>query len=400
MRFLIYEIPAEATYCTRNNFLHAFPLNNNGYDFDKLMNGIQVVDTRMTLEDLKRIENKQYPLHLKRLFDVKDMQLSSRGARALCSISIFRQEHERSTTDKRFEAYLTGLKEKIEFHRFYPDQKLRVYIGDNIWDLLHKEKVLEAKDVDFVRMEVSSEYTEIGTFWRFLAFEDYDYEYVYINETDGHGQLIDGEWIVETNENGKQIGHAGISVDFLNRSIRPNDEIMDFCCRILPIPTPEMIGESIPEDYPLLFYVKDDRLSDPLFMLRLSEYIQIATPTLIRGPNKLPFSDIRKIFYEHFLRSDEQLVYHPESNLWTNLRERHPNLNYRYIDDQWQFHLTKLCRFRFIISPNDFAQMKQQFNRYGENWFLKRLIEDLIDDGNLFLAAEHTKDDAPPLCFS
>ena len=381
MKFLIDKIPSGATYCRRSDFLHAFPTGNDTYDINRLLNGIQVVDTRLTVVDLERIENQSFPACLESLFEIKDVQECGGDAEALCAVSIFKMHTDKSTTEKTFEVYLDGLKEKIAYFReWHPFQKLRVYVGNNIWDILHKEKVFEAKNADFIRMECSSEYTEIGTFWRFLAIDDYDYEYVYINETDGHGRFIDGEWQVDI-DLGRQKGHAGAPVEVLAKSV----ESMNFSCHILPTVAPEMREGAVPEDFPLLFWANDYRLSDPLFLHRISEYVQMATPTLVRGPDRLPFTDIRKIFCNHFSKGDERLIYHPESNLWTNIRERHPNLNFRYIDDHWLFHLTKILRVKHTIRTEEFPMLNHQFNKCGDNWFVKRLFDDLIEDDNVFV---------------
>ena len=254
MQFLIDEIPSGATYCRRNDFLHAFPTGNDTYDIDRLMNGIQIIDTRLTLDEIATIETRSYPACLESFFDIKDIQESKRSGKALCSVSIFKMVDEKSTTDKSFEVYLNGLKEKIAYFReYHPEQKLRVYAGDSVWNLLHKEGILEADDVDFVRMACSSEYTEIGIFWRFLAFNDYGYEYVYINETDGHGRLVDGEWRVDT-DLGKQKGHAGAPLQVLAESLHINGETTDFSCQILPTIAPEIREGSVPEDFPFLFW--------------------------------------------------------------------------------------------------------------------------------------------------
>ena len=108
MQFLIDEIPSGATYCRRNDFLHAFPTGNDTYDIDRLMNGIQIVDTRLTQVDLEKIEHRSFPACLESLLDIKDFQESKRRGEALCSVSIFKMNAEKSTTDKSFEVYLNG----------------------------------------------------------------------------------------------------------------------------------------------------------------------------------------------------------------------------------------------------------------------------------------------------
>ena len=375
--FLISEVPDGAEFCGRGEFLHAFPLGSDQFDIDRLLNGLQIVDTRLTTEDLRTIEQVEPRPEYSRFFEIKDKQDSAKRGEALCSLSLFKMDAERGTTGKTFDAYLDGLKAKIlHFRHESPNQKLRVYIGDSAWDEVHKAGCLEADDVDFVRMKESSRRSEIGTFWRFLAFDDYDYLFVYMSETDGHGKLVDGEWVVD------ERGHWGCDLAFLEDGISGD---MHMATKILPTPAPETRKNSIPEDFPLLFWVEDYRLSDPLFMHRLSEYIQSATPEMLRGPERLPFQDISRILCHHLARGNERILYHPESNLWTNIRERQPNLNFRYIDDQWLFHLTKVLRVKHWIGPGDLSGCYSTFQRYGDNWFFKRLCDGLIADGNLIL---------------
>ena len=377
MQFLINEVPDGAEYCRRSDFLHAFPLGDDQFDMDRLLNGVQVVDTRLTESDLETIDQSEPRPEYARFFEIVDRQDSKKRGEALCSITIFKLNQEIGTTGKTFDVYLNGLKAKIHYFRHEsPNQKLRVYAGYNTWDILHGEGILEADDVDFVRMKDSSAWTEIGTFWRFLAFDDYDYPFVYISETDGHGKFVDGKWTVDKK------GHWGCNLEFLEAGVAGD---MHMATKILPTPAPETREGSIPEAFPLFFWVEDYRLSDSLFMHRLSEYTQSATPEMLRGPKRLPFSSIAKILCHHFARGDERIIYHPESNLWTNIRERHPNLNFRYIDDHWLFHLTKILRVKYVIHTDEFIELNYQFERYGENWFVKRLFDDLVGNDNLFV---------------
>lgn len=379
--FLITEVPHDAEFCTRQEFLHAFPLGDDQFDIDRLLNGLQVVDTRLTEDDLRVIEETPPRSEHSRFFEIKDIQESPKRGEALCSLSLFKMDAERGTTGKTFDVYLDGLKQKIHhFRHESPNQKLRVYIGDSAWDEVHRAGCFEAADVDFVRMKESSRRTEIGTLWRFLAFDDYDYPFVYISETDGHGKFVDDEWVVD------EKGHWGCTLPFLETGTSGG---MHMATKILPMPAPETRKNSIPEDFPFLFWVEDYRLSDPLFIHRLSEYIQSATPEMLRGPKRLPFSDISRILCHHLARGDERILYHPESNLWTNIRERQPNLNFRYIDDQWLFHLTKVLRVKHWINPGDLGGCYSGFRRYGENWFFKRLCDALVADGNMILVGSN-----------
>ena len=372
MKFLIPRVPDGAEYCPRSQFVRVF-LN----DLDRLLAGIQVVDTRLNPEDLHRLVYQPPRPELAALFEIKDMLQSPKGGDALACMSLFKMDRDESFTGKPFEVYVDGLKRWIPFYRReFPCYKLRVYVGDSAWETLYQEKILENQDVDFVRMRDSSPHTEIGTFWRFLGFDDYNYPYVYILEIDGRCVVKNGEWVCTPSR-----ASSGRVERF--RSALGEDDSIDMMSPILPSPPGETRLASITKDYPLLFWVDDYRLSDPLFLHRLTEYFQSVSPAIIRGPRRIPFS-FRDIFCHHFARSDERILYHPEFHLWTNIRERHPNLNFRYIDDHWLFHLTKVIRIRHLIHSKALARLAPIFKRYGENWFFKRICDDLIADGNTF----------------
>ena len=379
-KFLIDRVPEGAVYCGRDDFLHAFPLGDDKFDIDRLLNGVQVIDTRLTYKDLATIDKIQDERpELASLFAIEDKIESRQRGEVLNSFSLFKMRGERSTTNKTFSAYVDGLKRWIALFENI-DQNMRIYVGSTAWEVLHNEGMLKARHVDFYRMRDSSEYTEIGAFWRFLAFDDYDYEYVCIRESDGDGKLIDGDW---------EIADDSIAVQKLN-ALEHLNRGAHFSSEILPTIAPETRTGAIPESFPLFFWADDNRLSVPLFMYRLSEYVQTTSPQLIRGPKRLPFLSIVSIFCSHFARGDERIIYHPESNLWTNIRERHPNLNFRYIDEHWIFHLTRIINVCFHMRQGYLPSvLYREFERCGNDWFFKRLFDQLIDEGNFFVEKDY-----------
>ena len=371
-RFLTDEFPEDAVYTTRSKFI-------NEVDETTLVNTVQMVDPRFTSEDIARIEKSDPPPELARLFEIQDKIESNKRAECLHSFSLFKMEVEdrRSTTGKRFEDYVDGLIAWINFFERHQQHKMRVYVGNSAWDILHQKGVLNTKSADFYRMRDSSTHTETGTFWRFLAFDDYDYDFVWIRETDANGEIVNGEW---------QMNPKEINTEQYD-NYRKNLHGHRFCFRsdVLGNVPPEKREGSIPQAYPLFFWADDYRLSNPLFVYRLSEYIQTSTPTLMRGPKRLPFSDISKIFCEFFRWNSERIIC--REGVWTNVRERHPNLNFRYIDEHWLFLLTKVVpvnwEFRFGL-----VETGLQRERYGNDWFLQRLCDDLCTDGNTFTHPE------------
>ena len=367
--FFIDEIPSGAEYYPPGMFFRYFVPDRDG----EFLAHLQFLDKRVTWKDLGDWTINVPPSHLSESFAIKDTQLSGKGGEALCSLCIFRMEVDELHTGKEFQVYVDGLKFWIKvFRNARKEQKLRVYVGDSAWDDLHRQGVLEAREVDFVRMKMSSSYTEVGVLWRCLAFDDYDYAYVYLEETDGHGSWVDGKW---------KIGEAQrYDREVLWTQLRTPLEakLADMYCHVL-LPVPVEEGNDfypVDDDMPLMFWANDVRLSEPLFLYRLSEYMQTFSVPFVRGPRRLPFS-FERMLIAHFERGTSQIVYHPLLNGWTHLRERHPNLNFRYIDDQWLFHLTKVMKVNIGLPGADLMASDKSFQRFGESWFVKRLYDHL-----------------------
>lgn len=384
--FFIDKLPVNAEYCQRGDFFREFVPGRE----DEFIYGLQVLDTRVTEKDLVRWGYESPREELARLFEIKDFQESKKSGEALCSLSLFKMAGKLSTTFKTFDVYLDGLRMWIEFFRHErKEQKLRVYVGDQVWDILHKEKILEATDVDFVRMAISSLYTEIGMLWRFLAFDDYRYPYVYIEETDGPVEQRNGKWTLVDNPNPN-----AYTFDRFETKTKIDNEVAHFGTEILCLPPPEDRTDSFPQDCPLMFWVDDSRLSDPLFIHRLSEYVQCVTPTLIRSPRRLPFS-MTAMLCSHFDCEEQRVVYHESLNLWTTLRERQSNLNYRYIDHHWLFNLTKILSVKMFFSELHIIDAYPYIQKHGDNWFVKRIYDNLIADGNTLQMLEKDRFGSP-----
>ena len=377
--FFINKIPEGAEHYSRDQFFNYFVPGKE----EQFLPEIQVVDTRVTAEDLTDWATTPAPSHLSEMFEIKDIQESSDSADALCSLSLFKMEVDKLHTGKSFQVYLDGLKEWIEVFRARRHaQKLRVYVGNSAWDDLYAQNVLSAKHVDFVRMSQSSCFTEIGVLWRFLAFDDYNYEYVYIEETDGHGDWVNGEW--------KREPPRYLGLRIMRECLSTPTGSAHFYGQLVPQPPLEFLGKAYPQgEFPFFFWVDDSRLSEPLFICRLSEYVRGAS--LVRGPIRLPFR-MARMLAAHFQRGTECILYHPTINGFCNVRERHSNLNFRYIDDHWLFHLTKVLSVNFLLEGVHLTACLSCAARYGESWFVKRIYDNLIDDGNLFFRVQHSSD--------
>ena len=391
--FFIDKIPSGAEYYPRGEFFRQFVPNR----VEEFLSELQVLDTRVTCEDLVNWKRTDAAVDLTECFAVKDIQESNKRGEALCSLCIFKMEVDELHTGKTFQDFVDGVKFWIEvFRDSRKAQTLRVYVGDSAWDELHQQGVLAAKDVNFVRMSHSSIKSEIGVFWRYLAFDDYDYEYVYIDETDGEGEFVDGKWMRAEDKI-----KSGFLYDrkAIERRLETPKGFADFSTPVLPVPPVEIDQGLLPNmGIPLFFVSEDYRLSDPWFIYRLSEYVQTGSPLLTRGPNQLPFS-MARMLAAHFERGTERILYHPSINAWCNVRERHPNLNYRYTDDQWLFHLTKVLKINMKIGGLELLKCYADQKRFGDAFFIKRIYDALERDGN-YLFIPGKKEEGNPFNFS
>ena len=369
--FFLDKLPANADYCSVGHFFNQCVPERMA----EFLGDIQVLDTRVTEENLRQWTYEPPRQEFARFFEIKDFQESKTDAEVLLSLSLFKMAGERSTTGKTFDVYLSGLQNWIEFLRAErPEIKLRVYVGHSAWDILHHEKILEATDVDFVRMASSSSYSEVGTFWRFLAFDDYRYPYVCIDDTD-----------FAEHRSTAQINNE---LKGLKRNTAVDDGFTHFGGWLVVFSNKHEEQEGVfPQEFSLFFWSDDNRLCEPLFIYRLSEHIQLSSIRLTRSPFRLPFKMI-PMLCSHLARYENRVIYHPARNIWTSIRERHPNLQFRYVDEHWLFHLTKVVKVKIITLSHCLLEYYPHLQRYGKGWFVKRICDNLIADGNLFCMQE------------
>lgn len=342
-RFFIDTIPKDAEWCDRDDFIKWCSPH---------WEDVYFLDPRWSLADVSN--HKSIASHY---FEIKDMQESQNRREVLCSVCIFKMHDDFAKPVKPFALYLDGLKKLIHTVRTkHADQKLRVYVGDSAWDDLQKEGIFKSSDVDFVRMKMSSSRTGIGEFWRFLAFDDYDYPIVQIAETDVHHSdriwplSLLHEWAVFT----------GASDMFFN-----------FKASLL-VDTP-LDGSLLSHIY-TGFYDTDEYQLYPF-----SLYIRAVTSHLIRFAHKLPFSmvDVLSMYLD---RKSHIFAYQSSSNISIRLQEKTYSL--KYMDDQWLFYLTKILNVFFVVCPWRVSKIREGHSKFGDNWFLKRLLDDLAADNN------------------
>ena len=176
--FFISHIPDKAEYVRRSEFTGQIS------DVQEFLDHVQVVDVRWDSTPVREPSPE-----IAKLFRIKDMQLSKVEGDVLCGITIFKMSVDKKDEGQNpdfYDWFLRGLHYRVEQFKTidYKRQKLQVYVADDVWDILHKEGILQANHVNFIRMATSSDKTYFGQVWRNLVHTELEYPYTYIDDTD------------------------------------------------------------------------------------------------------------------------------------------------------------------------------------------------------------------------
>ena len=285
-----------------------------------------------------------------------------------------------------FSDYLDGLRNRIHHYReVQPEQKLRVYVGDDTWDILHKEKILEADDVDFIRMAISGESSIIGLLWRLLAFDDYDYEYVYVEDSDDRTSLL---------PDGKRISLKPLLVtkDILERRMSvPGGHRPVHVAAALSLSAKDKHGDFfIPVDVD----ISRSNVPTPIKQIYAPHtYYEGAILTMTRGSKRLPVRSIVPVLCECLNRQTTYFVYHNPTNHWTAFNAVCTPLQDTAMDENWLFYMSKLMDIKMWIRPDSMVYVENIFKKYGENNFFQRIHEQMMMDGNILTCGDQGVDD-------
>ena len=348
-RFFIDSIPDSAEYIPNDDFRGAL---------DKWSNEVMCLDTRLTHSEARSLNPD--PLYAN-FFEIEDRLCGQRKTQVLLSLSLYNINPASSVSGKRFDVYLDGLKQWIAYmkSKYGQHESLRVYVGNDCWDILHREGVFENTDFDFIRMRATSKYTYTGTWWRYLAFDDYDYDYVYIDETDGHGYMMDGNWVIDGQIRGRPI-----------QSFEKLPSDIHFSTSILRPPRDALAG---------VYTAKRD----------LSYYMRLVTPHLVRCKSQLPFA-MKDLLSWHLSHFSDTLLYLPTQNLWSRF-VRGSNIRHAR-DGHFLFPISAITKSILRLACDSYEKLNQLSLIHTANWFYKRLYDDLRSDGNTIVAyAEYDK---------
>ena len=347
--FLIGSIPEDAEYADNNTFIE---MTKEHFDLNW-----QIEDPAWSDAELQRINNTPPDRKWADYFEIKDVQMSPVDCEILCSICIFKRDVE--VGHGTFPFYVKVLKEKIEqfAQSDHANQKLRVYVGNSAWDTLHTEKILQNKDVDFVRMRSSSSHSILGMQWRILAYDDYDYSYVYLNDTH---HVPKGEYN---------------DVEFKEKVL--TDSLLDTFHFAL-VTDPPMRDPHL-ELYNIAYYNKPPGFrSHYFYVMELNNYLNFNDLKIVRGPMRLPFSDVVRIIAASYERRlNPYTVYDPRYSVWTELGQLPFFLEWTNGLGYWIFFLRRHIKiwYRYI---EDYHRLLNELNA---NHFLKRLHNQEIENG-------------------
>ena len=386
--FLIQQIPPNAKYVDQYNLVEAYPTgakNDDGmdqFDMPQLLNEIQVVDPRIKAAELEGLQSPNPSVSS--LFDVEDMQLSSKGADALCSFSLFKGEggvaENKLVYGRTWRDYVDGLRHWIDFYKEnFPNQKIRVYVANDMWDELHKQGILQSKDVDFIKMVHSDNGTLVGILWRYLALDDYNFEYVYAEDIDANGAFKDNykfihRWQIKNSIQGleKRLHrpYGGPAQLAQPVAVRPNE--------FVNYPVSDASYNRSPE---LLFFLHSDK--GRVLTHDIGTFCMSWGNWMVRGPRKLPCSIIPLICRD-FLRDPTLQIYNPSKAHWSRFYQSERVLVSYGPDDVFPFYLTRILDIKYSLFQNRVEVLQAIYKFYGEDCFLLRLYKQLVEEGTYF----------------
>ena len=374
--FFIDKLPSDASYCMRREFRDIHGRSSKGYR--QVLNEFQAVDPRLTESDVRRVESLPIPPEFASYFQIKDIHEATEGGNeALCSVSFYNPVFEMTGNEwdsyiKKFQTYTDGLQILIDvYKKVLPGQTIRVYVGDNVWDELYKQGFFDAKQVEFIRMEHDSRRTYLGSLWRFLAIDDFDYEYMYVTDVD---ETWENRMILDTQELSYRLEKGTSSQVHIASAV--TFTIEQNCFNEDPNWS----------EIPVFFDVRVP-MRDSSMMARLSNYCLLNACTFTRGPRQLPFTSIVP-FLCHFLqKSDDIVLYHPPTNQWTSFLTIPHHHDYNQMDEHWLFPLCRVLDVKHWIPnlSNVMSMVDRVKNWYGEDCFVNRMCCQMIREGNYFL---------------
>ena len=350
--FFIEKIPETADY-----YLPPIFLNENLGDIEGLTDRIQVVDRRFNEVLPPLTSSVQFGTSI---FEIEDKIESRPISPVLCSTSIFKSCF-RASNEERWRGYIQELQDKIEYFETTPFQQLRVYVGNSMWSDLDKAGVLKSKNVDFIKMKESSTGWNIANVWRVMALTDYSYDYVYFDDV--HVQAP--QRICRVTFEIIQGVFADTDVSIVSALVTPPTQYHTFLI-VLPF---DFISD-----------IKHHFYQPILQIVPIDAFLKTMIFDWYRGPRELPSMNLPFILLSCLNQHPLTEVYDPELNGWTYLQPLVQTYQDGDISEKIMFYLSKLVKSRLWFFDEDFSWYLEGYKKSGDDFFWKRLIEDINCD--------------------
>ena len=348
--FFILRIPDSAEYTITPRF---FTCHSKRYP-DLFANTLQVVDPRFDANFVNPFPSHQFD---KSILEVEDAIISKPVSPILCSTSIFKSIHQMRTA-RWWEKYVNDIKEKIELYSSDDRFQLRIYVGNSMWPSLDEAGLLSSPNVDFIKMKDSSSGWNIGNMWRILALTNYSYDYVFFDDVHFRKTLDE-------------------RYDVINQVFTNTD-------------APIAAGLVSPPTRYLTFLIKSpqsfwDDMSSHFYlpiveMFPIESFLKTLIFSLYRGPEKLPFTDFPSIIMDCLNKNPLTRIYDLVSNRWTYMQSYCQMYQEADSAEKIMFFLSKVVKMKLSIRKKDLEWYKQGYKEFGDNFFWKRLIEQVNCD--------------------
>ena len=317
-------------------------------------NTLRVVDSRFDANFVNPFPSHQFD---KSILEVEDAIISKPVSPILCSTSIFKSLH-RERTKRWWKKYVNDIKEKIEEYSSDDRFQLRIYVGNSMWSSLDEAGLLSSPNVDFIKMKDSSSGWNIGNMWRILALTDYSYDYVFFDDV---------HFSTTLNERYNIINQAFTNTDVPIAAglVGPPTRYLTFL-----IKTPQSFWDDISSH----FYL-------PIVeMFPIESFLKTSIFSLCRGPEKLPFTDFPSIIMDCLNKNPLTQIYDLALNRWTYMQPHCQMYQEADSAEKIMFFLSKVVKMKLWICDEHLEWYKQGYKKFGDNFFWKRLIEQVNCD--------------------
>ena len=225
----------------------------------------------------------------------------------------------------------------------------------------------------------------MGLLWRLLAFDDYDYEYVYIEDSDDRMAILPG---------GKRIPLEPLLVDnhILERrmTVSGSDKSVHIASA-LSINAKDKRGDFF---VPIDVDISKVNVPTPIKQIFAPyTYYETAILTVTRGPRRLPFKSIIPVLCKVLSAPLTHRVNHNPSGKWTLFNALVSPLQDTAMDESWVFYMSKLMDIKMWMRPESMVCIENITKRYGENNFFQRIHEQMIAEGNILTCGNQGVDD-------